>query len=137
MDLVRELILDAGINRLAEAQAFLSEALDDTACLAENRLKLELSLEEAFVNIANHAYPAGAGKVRLRSWVSGSHFFLELADTGIPFNPLELPSPDLDAPLESRRIGGLGIHMIRENMDGVGYERRKGWNILTLDKKLG
>ncbi|MDR1534664.1 MAG: ATP-binding protein [Planctomycetota bacterium] len=134
--MARELILDAGIDRLAEAHAFLAEALDDAGCLGENRLKLELSLEEAFVNIANHAYPGEAGKVRLRSWLSGGHFFLELADGGIPFNPLEVPPPSLDLPLESRRIGGLGIHMIRESMDGVGYERREGRNILTLDKKL-
>ncbi len=54
-------------------------------------------------------------------------------DKGIAFNPLENPVPvDLHSSLEEREIGGLGIHYILKMTDSVTYERRDGWNILTL-----
>ena len=59
---------------------------------------------------------------------------IEIIDCGIPFDPLTLPKPDVNAPIEDRKIGGLGIYMMRKLMDKVNYKREQGKNILTLVK---
>jgi serine/threonine-protein kinase RsbW len=57
------------------------------------------------------------------------------SDDGIPFDPLSVKQPDLDVPVEDRKIGGLGIHFVHEIMDEVTYERGDDHNILTMVKK--
>jgi anti-sigma regulatory factor (Ser/Thr protein kinase) len=59
-----------------------------------------------------------------------------IEDDGIPFNPLEKETPDTDLPLEERKIGGLGIHLVRNLMDKVSYQRRVDKNRLTLVKNI-
>ncbi|MEQ9575215.1 MAG: ATP-binding protein, partial [Rhodospirillales bacterium] len=53
-----------------------------------------------------------------------------------PFNPLEMPDPDVEAALEDREIGGLGIFLARQMMDVIRYRRADGFNCLTLVKLL-
>jgi len=55
---------------------------------------------------------------------------------GVPFNPLSEKAPDIDAPLEEREIGGLGIHLVRNLIDDVTYHRRIGKNVMTLTQHL-
>ena len=57
-------------------------------------------------------------------------------DDGLPFNPLEAPEPDLDSPIETRQIGGLGIHLVRNVTDGLEYRRNEGRNRLVIRKQL-
>ena len=61
---------------------------------------------------------------------------LKFEDTGKPFNPLEQAAPDLDGPLMSRKIGGLGIFLAKKLMDKVEYARADNKNILVLAKKI-
>lgn len=60
----------------------------------------------------------------------------EVEDDGRPFNPLEAPEPDLAAPVEERKVGGLGIHLIRNMMDHLEYRRLQGTNLLVMKKKV-
>ena len=57
---------------------------------------------------------------------------LTISDDGKPFNPLELARPDVNAPLEDRKVGGLGVFIVRELSESVAYERHGGRNVLTL-----
>ena len=57
---------------------------------------------------------------------------LEILDNGIPFDPLSLSEPDLTAHLSDRKVGGLGVFLIREMTDDVQYRRRGDANVLTL-----
>ena len=57
-------------------------------------------------------------------------------DSGQPYDPLQKPDPDITAGLEDRPIGGLGIFMVKQSMDGMTYERKDGCNILTIQKRL-
>jgi serine/threonine-protein kinase RsbW len=61
----------------------------------------------------------------------------EVRDDGVPFNPLEVPPPDLSGGLQERRVGGIGLHFVRSLMDGVEYSREVGSNRLRLRKRLG
>lgn len=61
---------------------------------------------------------------------------LRFRDGGVPFNPLNREFPDFSIPMEDRKIGGLGICMVIQNMDAIAYEYTKGENILTVKKEF-
>ena len=62
--------------------------------------------------------------------------YIRIMDNGVPFDPTEAAEVDTSLSAEERPIGGLGIHLMRELMDSLNYEREDGLNILTLKKKL-
>jgi serine/threonine-protein kinase RsbW len=100
--------------------------------------QLELSVEEVFVNIANYAYKNHDGKVVVCSKIDKNplNIIIQFIDTGIPYNPLENQHPDISSTLKEKEIGGLGILLIKKNVDYLSYEHKDGKNILTIQKKL-
>ena len=98
---------------------------------------VNLAVEEAVVNVMNYAYSDGTqGHILLEAMADEQELTFVLRDNGIPFDPTQSPEVDVTLPAPQRRIGGLGIHLIRHYMDEVRYERRDGQNILTMKKKL-
>ena len=105
--------------------------------LAEDvTFKLTLALEEAVVNVITHAFeglpPPHSITVRLD--ITAQSVTAEIIDNGRPFDPTSAPDPDLSLPLERRRPGGLGIHLMRGMMDRLHYRRSAGSNVLRLEK---
>ncbi len=100
-------------------------------------LQLNLAIEEAVVNVMNYAYPAGtAGTVSIEARTADASVVFVISDKGTPFDPTAKEDADTTLSAEERSIGGLGIHLVRQIMDSVSYERRDGTNVLTLSKKL-
>ena len=99
---------------------------------------LNLALEEWVANVINYAYPKGMrGHVEVTADVSDHVLTLVIKDHGTPFDPTQHAEVDIDAELDERSIGGLGIHLIRTIMDSVDYERTAdGYNRLTLKKEV-
>ncbi|EIC21488.1 SpoIIE family protein phosphatase [Thiorhodovibrio frisius] len=98
---------------------------------------LNLALDELVTNIIHYAYPDGeAHSFTLELRPLGDRLEAELVDDGIPFNPLEMPDADTESDVEERQIGGLGIHFVRQTMDGVYYQFEQGHNHLRLIKRL-
>jgi anti-sigma regulatory factor (Ser/Thr protein kinase) len=98
--------------------------------------ELELVLEELLVNIISYAYDeAGGGTIAVSASVDRGTLTLEFRDRGRPFDPLEREEPDVDAPIEERPIGGLGIFLVKELATSVRYERVDGQNVLTVVKE--
>ena len=102
----------------------------------EVAMKLALVLEEAVANVINHGLPGSPPPHRLavRLEIDADAVTAEVIDNGRPFDPTGVPDPDLTLPLEERQPGGLGIHLMRELMDGVEYRRSGDSNILRLRK---
>lgn len=103
------------------------------------RAHLLIAADEVFSNIASYAYPDGGGTVEIQVEENsdGSELSLVFLDRGVPFDPLTAEAPDTAAPLAERRIGGLGIHVVRQLMDRVAYQRTEdGRNRLALTKRL-
>lgn len=100
--------------------------------------RVEIALEEAFVNIISYAYPQKEGKIELEyQFYPGEFIELTIKDWGIPFNPMKQTAEiDFSASLEEREVGGLGILFIQKLMDKVEYLRFRETNILTLKKSL-
>ncbi len=99
--------------------------------------KIELALEEALVNICKYSYPDEPGDAEVNCKQDNGRFIIEIVDSGIPFDMTGLPSPDLTSSIEKRKIGGLGIFLIKKMVDEVNYRREGSFNILNLTIKRG
>ena len=102
------------------------------------RKQLMICCDEIFTNIASYAYPDGNGSVAVAvEFVSETRCLrIIFSDSGKEFNPLEISEPDTSSALSERKIGGLGMFMVKKMMDSVEYCRQDGKNILTLTKCL-
>ncbi len=94
---------------------------------------LQLALDEVLSNIARHG-SAGDEAAAIEVAIEYRNGALELtvSDDGPAFDPLQLPEPDVLAPLEERDPGGLGVHLVRRLMDHVEYRREGGRNRLVM-----
>ena len=101
-------------------------------------MPITVALEEVFVNVAHYAYPNGSGDVSFaRDFDSvRRRMTVQMTDSGIPFDPLAKPDPDITLSAEERQIGGLGIFMMKMTMDDVSYVYKDGQNILTMKKTI-
>lgn len=114
------------------------ERIDDPTCH-----DLQLIVEEACVNVVHHAYPAGQGgplalEVRIVEQGGPRRIVLTLEDQGTPFDPLSVaPVDTTTAAVETRALGGLGVHLIRRLSNRQHYQRhpRRG-NVFTIEKYL-
>jgi serine/threonine-protein kinase RsbW len=113
------------------------------ACLAcggdeETCDLLELAVDEACTNVVVHGYrDRPPGSITLHFQCQDGQAEVTLLDRGRPFSPNDAPAPDLEAGWQDRRIGGLGVYLIRETMDEVHYATdSSGQNRLTLRKRL-
>ena len=104
---------------------------------SSEQYNLVLVAEEIITNIISYAY-ADETEHSIEVSLSYDNGLLTVivTDDGRPFNPLDAPSPDLDASLEDRPIGGLGIALVKSLMDQVSYQRESNRNVLTLVKHI-
>jgi anti-sigma regulatory factor (Ser/Thr protein kinase) len=102
--------------------------------------EIRLIAEEALTNVVKYGYgrperPSVLAELSVE--VDAEDVRLEIRDGGTPFDPLSQPSPDLEAPPETKKEGGLGIYLLRSLADEVRYRREGGANVLSLRKRIG
>lgn len=122
------------LDRLADTVEAFGEAHGLPAKL---RFQIRLVLDELLTNIISYGYADEAEHdidVRMGQQDRRLRFVIE--DDARPFDPLTAQAPDLDAEPVERRIGGLGIHLVRTIMDRVAYERVGDTNRLILEKDI-
>lgn len=123
----------ARLEHLKEILDFVSARAREQGLGEKRILEMELALEESLVNIARYAYPDDAGMVEVRCFPAGrGKIRIEILDSGIPFDVFSGAAPDLDAGVEERPIGGLGIFLIRRLASTAEYRREGGTNVLSL-----
>ena len=132
----RTLKVDATAENLGKVTEFVDDILEENGCSFKEQTKIDLSLEEMFINIANYAYPDKTGEAEVSVTAENGEVSITLKDSGIPYNPLERDDPDISLSAEERAIGGLGIFLVKKNMDSVEYEYKDGCNIFTMKKKI-
>lgn len=106
---------------------------------SENIIPITIAAEEIFVNIASYAYqPEENGTVSICCAVGGHPRSVSImfTDSGVPFNPLNKPDPDVALPLEEREAGNLGIYMVKKLMDSAVYTYKNDQNVFTFKKRL-
>lgn len=124
--------LGPDVEATGMAVQFVEDALIAGGCPMPATAKLCIAVDELFSNIALYS---GASRARISCDFCGGVAALCIMDDGKPFNPTDAQPPDIAIPLSQRDIGGLGIHMARTFMDEIKYERKDGWNVLTIKKK--
>ena len=125
---------EANHESLPAAMAFLEEQMDKLNIDMKKQMQISIAVEELFVNIVHYSYSESGGEVELQI-DENAQLIIALIDSGAPFNPLERKDPDINAPIEEREIGGLGIYMAKQNADKIEYEYKDGKNIVTIYKK--
>ncbi len=135
---MKRLALPAKVEELDNLLNFIRENMQKANCSDKVLFQLELVCEEVFVNIARYAYEPQAKQALV--WcdlaVDEQGVMIVFTDRGRQFNPLRRPDPNIEASLEDKPIGGLGIFLTKKTMDLVEYTYRFGRNILTLHKKF-
>ena len=121
------------LNKLPEfVETVCEEAGVDMGLIAS----LNLALEEAVTNVVLYAYQNGEGFVDIDAIYNDKRLKFIITDSGVAFDPTKKEAADTTLGVEERSIGGLGIHLVRQIMDSVNYERIDGKNVLTLQKNL-
>jgi len=134
----KKLRVPAVIEKLPEVQAFIIESLGSARLDDMVRMNIDLAVEEVFVNIASYAYPDTQGEAEVTvSRDDETHTaHIVFSDSGIAFDPLSVPPPDLELSAEERPVGGLGIFLLKEMAADVSYVYENGRNILGFTMKL-
>ena len=135
---MKEIKLEAVVENIPRATAFVSEELDKIGCPMKARAQIDIAIDELFGNIAHYAYPGGTGDtvVRFEFDAPSRTAAVTFMDSGVPYDPLKKEDPDVTLPAEQRKIGGLGIFLVKKTMDEMRYERRDGRNVLTIKKRI-
>jgi anti-sigma regulatory factor (Ser/Thr protein kinase) len=95
-----------------------------------------VAFDESLSNIVKYGYRDDARhEISVRLEIAGAETVAEIADDGVPFDPLSAPPPRLEGGIDERPIGGLGIYLVRQLMDEVSYARRGNHNVLVMKKR--
>lgn len=130
-----ELTLKNDMAEHARLSAALSEWAETEGIDPGLVTTFELAFDEILANITSYAYDDdGEHAIEVGCRWDGSTLSAEVADDGRAFDPLAAPEPDLEADLDEREVGGLGLFLVRQLMDDVAYRREGGRNRLSFAK---
>jgi len=129
--------LASDLEELERLRKFIDGFCDQNGLPDETRYHLSVALEELVINAIKHGTcQPSTDAIRLSMRMEGGEVRMVLCDTGVSFDPLQAPLPDLTQKLPDRPIGGLGIHLVRCLIPKIRYERRDGRNRLYLTKPV-
>lgn len=98
--------------------------------------EVNLVLEELCVNVLHHGRKPEGRSVHIEMEKDRDVLVITLTDESEPFDPTSVPPQDTAKPLESRKAGGLGIHLVRQFIQNMEYRREQGKNIVILRKSI-
>jgi anti-sigma regulatory factor (Ser/Thr protein kinase) len=124
-----ELRTKSSLDDLSKISDFVLDSTRESSLDERETFHLMTAVDEACANIIKYS---GSDEIDLKCEVEVGLVVVEIRDEGVAFNPLEAPKPDINAPLEEREVGGLGIYLIRTLMNDVKYERQGRKNVLTM-----
>lgn len=135
---MKEITVQATLENIAVVTDYVNAELDRINCPEDKRVQIDIAIDELFGNIANYAYKPDEGPATVRIEIAENPLSVSIAfvDHGMKFNPLSSGDPDVTLSARERRIGGLGIFMVKNTMDDVTYDYKDGENILTIHKKI-
>ena len=132
--LQRSLTLPNDVNTVPELNEFIDIVCEELGVDMATVMSMNLAIEEAVVNVMSYAYEEGTqGDVCIEAIADDKQLQFIISDNGKPFDPTAKEEVDTTLSAEERPIGGLGIHLIRQIMDSVSYERKDNKNILILN----
>jgi serine/threonine-protein kinase RsbW len=130
------LIVRADSAAMRQVDGFVAAFVKEQGIAADDAARILILFEELLTNLVKYGYPdrAEPGRAEIALALDGSRLEIEFIDDGCAFDPLAVPLPNLDEPLEERPVGGLGLHLLRSLADGIRYERRNNKNVIHLSR---
>ncbi len=128
------LVVRAESSAMREVDGFVAAFVREQRLAADEAPRILILLEELLTNLVKYGYRdrAEPGRAEIVLGLEGSRLEIEFIDDGCAFDPFAAPPPDLDAPVEAREVGGLGIHILRSLTEEARYERRNDTNVIRL-----
>jgi serine/threonine-protein kinase RsbW len=135
----RQITRAAELESLPIFRDFIKSACKENAEIDEQTCyDLQLAVDEACTNVITHGYAGmNPGSIILALEIGRNQVVVNLTDFGHPFEPSEVPVPDVEAGLEDRPMGGFGLFFIYQTMDEVQYRTTEDGNCLIFIKRLG
>ncbi len=118
---------------LTDVTNFVEGVVSEANVPAKIASQINIAVDEIVSNVVNYS---GATLLKTECGVNESEVTVRFSDNGKPYNPTEKPDPDTTLSAEERKIGGLGIFMVKKTMDEFSYEYKDERNVLTIVKKL-
>lgn len=131
-----ELTVPAHFENLALIGEFIVSVARRAGLDDQSVFNVQLACDEACTNVIEHACGEDGGPIRISCTLRTDSLEIQIHDTGKPFDPAAVQEPDLDAPLEEREAGGLGLFFMRSVMDDVRFEFDESGNRLTMVKRF-
>ncbi|MFA4877829.1 MAG: ATP-binding protein [Methanoregula sp.] len=129
------LTIKPDLNEIPRISIALEGVMKNHSFVEEEILDTQLAVEEAITNVIVHGYEDRDGEIMIGCRATKGIVEIQIEDTAPPFDPLSLPEPDLTGSVDDRKIGGLGIFLIRQVMDSIVYRYEDNKNILVLVKR--
>lgn len=135
---MKELTIDAILDSIPIVTEFVDEQLEQFGCPMKAQVQIDIAIDELFSNIVHYAYHPEVGPATVRVEVVNDPLsvIITFIDQGVPYDPLSKADPDVTLSAEEREIGGLGIYIVKKNMNEITYEYKDGRNILKIRKEL-
>lgn len=131
------LTVPAQLDSLAVISEFINSATHRAQMSEREAWQVQLAVDEAATNIIQHAYAdSDTGVITLQWLIEAGELQITLVDNGRPFDPTQVPTPDIHSPFEDRQAGGLGIYLMHKLMDTVAFEFDDTGNTLVLCKRF-
>jgi anti-sigma regulatory factor (Ser/Thr protein kinase) len=131
------------ITRAAELESLSAFREFISDCCAKFKIPdgtvfdLKLAVDEACTNIIEHGYKGmDPGSIILSFRIESDRILVQITDFGHIFEPADAPKPDVEAALEDRELGGLGLYLIYQTMDNIDYQASDDGNTLTFTKYI-
>ena len=129
---------EASMDFLGEMCDFVEASTAQSSLVHDDAFAFRFAAEEICKNIIQHGFKGKKpGHMSLSFEKNSRNARLIILDDGRHFPPDQAQTPDLAADWKERKIGGLGIHLVKELMDEISYQEMDGGgNQLTLEKKI-
>ena len=130
-----ELSLVNDLEEIAAAAAKIDAFCEARGLPPQIAYAVNLSVDEVLTNTISYGYDDdGEHRIGLSLRLEGDTLVVVLVDDGRPFDSSMERQPDLEAALEERSVGGLGLFLVQQMMDDVAYRRTGERNVITLTK---
>ena len=125
-------------DAMRRVDGFVAGFASERRIAAQEAHRILILLEELLTNLMKYGYPnrSERGRAEIALELIGSRVEIEFIDDGCAFDPFAGPAPRFDEPVESRPLGGLGLHLLRSMCDEVSYERRDERNVIRLARTV-
>jgi serine/threonine-protein kinase RsbW len=125
----------ANFDYLDEIRDYVGQKARAAGFADKDIYSIQLATDEGASNIIEHAYAGSSNAtLELTCTFEKNKLIVTLRDQGKSFDITKVETPDIKTDLSERKIGGLGIYLMRKLMDEVRYEATRTGNVLTLIK---